>query len=255
MQSFSDRYIQKMICEEEAYNDGKKISDKVRNFKYFRDNGIITAVVDDTNTFEVEVEIEAGDRVRSYKCDCDDFKTCFGACKHVVAVMMYANRYFEEDRKRTAFFYNRIATEQENESEDIMDDFLPISQLGIDLGKKGQKVNLWIEQKIVLGSSYKPPCLEIELKIGIEKLYKVKNIVALVEAMDSKEPLYYGMNFTFQPDTMFFSGVEKEVMEFIKNLYFKEKIEMDFYYPGRFYLVKEVESVKSDKIDRYLLFS
>jgi len=248
MQSFSDRYIQKMICEEEAYNDGKKISDKVRNFKYFRDNGIITAVVDDTNTFEVEVEIEAGDRVRSYKCDCDDFKTCFGACKHVVAVMMYANRYFEEDRKRTAFFYNRIATEQENESEDIMDDFLPISQLGIDLGKKGQKVNLWIEQKIVLGSSYKPPCLEIELKIGIEKLYKVKNIVALVEAMDSKEPLYYGMNFTFQPDTMFFSGVEKEVMEFIKNLYFKEKIEMDFYYPGRFYLVKEVESVKSDKV-------
>lgn len=248
MQTFSDKYIQRMISEDDVFNRGMRFIDKVEKFEYFEDSGIITAVVQGTHPYSVEIETDGIDKVRSYQCNCEAFKSYFGACEHVVAVMMYANRYFEEEQSKLAYFGHNSSINRNNESLDKSDGLLPISHLGINFSKKRQKVNLWIDQNLVLGGFDKPSYLEIECKIGIGKPYKIKSFASFFEAIHSNMPIYYGKNFTFEPDTMFFSGVEKEVIEFIKKLYFKEKAERFFYNPYSYGVDKDVGSVKPDKV-------
>ena len=248
MQMFSDKYIQRIINDIGVYNRGMKLIDHVGDFEYSEDTGTITATVHGTYPYEVEIEMRGNDNAKSYKCECEAFKSYFGACKHIVAVMMYANQYFEEERRKMPYFYDNIAINRKNVSYDAEDKFLPISQLGIDLSKKRQKVKLWIEQNIVPGTSYTSSYLEIRCRIGIERPYKVKSFVALIEAMHSKMPLYYGKNFTFEPDTMFFTGREKEVVEFIGKLYYKEKFEREFHNPYSYYNNKELGSVRADRV-------
>ncbi|AEV69344.1 DEAD/DEAH box helicase [Acetivibrio clariflavus] len=251
MQTFSYKYIQRLIDDIGVYIHGMKIVDRVDEFEYSEDTGIITATVHGTYPYEVEIEMRGNDNIKSYRCECEAFKSCFGACKHIVAVLLYANQYFEEERRKMPFFYDGFLQDtkyQKNVLTDDNDFYLPISQLGINLNKKSQKVNLWIEQNIVPGTTYTPSYLEIHCKIGIEKPYKVKDFIALIEAKNSNKPLYYGKNFTFEPDTMFFSGVDKEVFEFIEKLYFKEKYEREFHNPYSHYNSREFGSVRPGRV-------
>lgn len=243
MQTFSDKYIQRIINDIGVYARGIRLVDQVDDFEYFEDEGIITAIVHGTYPYEVEIEIDDSGKVKSYRCDCEAFNSYFGACKHIVAVMIYANEYLEDEYAKTVIIDN-TKVNVKNKS----DTFLHISELGLDLGRKSQKVNLWIENNIVLGTAYKPSCLEIEFKIGIERPYKVKNISSLIEANDKKMSLYFGKSFTFQPDTMYFSGVNNKVMEFFSKLYFKEKAERDFHNLHSYYSARDIGSIKTNKV-------
>jgi len=251
MQTFSDKYIQRLIDDIGVYNRGMKIVDCVDEFEYSEDTGIISAIVYGTYPYEVEIEMRGNDNVKSYRCECEAFRSYFGACKHIVAVMLYANQYFEEERRKMPFIYDGFLQSTKNEKGALTDDkdiFLPISQLGIDLTKKTQKVNLWIEQNIVPGTNFSPSYLEIRCQIGIERPYKVKDFIALIEAKNSNKPLYYGKNFTYQPDTMFFSGIDNDVIEFIEKLYYKEKFEREFHNPYSYYNNRDLGSVRQSRV-------
>lgn len=248
MQTFSDKYIQRIINDIGVYNRGVRLIDQVDEFEYSEDEGIISAVVHGTYPYDVEIELDEGGDVESYSCDCEAFNSFFGACKHIVAVMMYANEYFEDEYNQASLFENANALMQKSVNVSKKDVFLPISELGIDFSRKSQKVNLWIEQSIVLGTSYKPPYIEIECKIGNERPYKVKNFSSLFKAMDNNTSLYFGKSFTFHPDSMYFSGVNKEVMEFLKKLYLKEKIEREFHNPYSSYMDRNYGSIRANLI-------
>lgn len=248
MQMFSDKYIQRIINDIGVYNRGMRLIDQVDEFEYSEDNGIISAVVHGTYPYNVEIELNKSGDVESYSCCCEAFDLFFGACKHIVAVMMYANKYFEDEYNQRSFFEKANTLIQKSVNVSNNDALLPISELGIDFSRKSQKVNLWIEQSIVLGTSYKPSYLEIKCKIGDQRPYKVKNFYSLFEAIYNNTPLYFGKSFTFRPDNMYFSGVNKEIMEFLEKLYLKEKVEREFHNPYSLYTDRNYGSVRANVI-------
>ncbi|OPZ88867.1 MAG: ATP-dependent helicase HepA [Firmicutes bacterium ADurb.Bin419] len=239
MLTFSDKYIQRIINDFGVYARGIKLTDNVKNFKYIKDENLINATVRGTYDYEVEIELNEKGSVRSYRCDCDSFRSYFGACKHIVAVMKYANDY------EVSSPYNTQMTNSQTNSNDI---YLPISELGLDFRRKRQKINLWVEQNIVLKTSFNPAYLQIELKIGLEKPYKIKNFQEFFNAVNRRIPIYFGKSFTFDPNTMFFSGVNKDIMEFLLKLNEKEEFEKDFHNPYDYGNDRKLGSIRSNRV-------
>jgi SNF2 family DNA or RNA helicase len=248
MERFSDKYIQRMINDIGVYNRGIRLVEQIDSFQYFEKNRVISAVVYGTYPYTVEIELDEDDDVESYSCECKAFSSIFGACKHVVAVMLYANDYFDKKYDKATFIEEHNTFMQGSVNLSEKDVFLPISELGIDFRRKTRKVNLWLEQSIVLGTPHKPSYMQIECKIGEQRPYKVKDFYSLFEAMDKNKSLYFGKSFTFRPDTMYFSGIEKEVLEFLKNLLYKERIEREFRDPYGYFSDRGYQSVKANTI-------
>ncbi len=243
MLTFSDKYIQRIINDFGVYTRGIKLANNVKSFKYIKDQELINAVVRGTYDYEVEIELNENGTVRSYRCDCEAFRSYFGACKHIVAVMKYANDYFEFDHQ---ILPNK--TQIMNKKMDSDGDYLPISELGFDFRSKRQKVNLQIEQNFVFKTAFNEAYLQIELKVGLEKLYKIKNYEEFFKSIDRKIPMYFGKGFTFNPDTMYFSGINKDVIEFLINLNEKEKLEKDFHNPYSYDIERIMGSIRTNRV-------
>ncbi|WP_456049019.1 SNF2 helicase associated domain-containing protein [Acetivibrio cellulolyticus] len=220
-----------------------KLVNNVRKFQYIEDERRINAIVQGTYDYNVEIELNENGSVGSYRCDCEAFRSYFGACKHIVAVMKYANYYCEDEREQKSISGNRQLL---NSKSALNSDFLPIAELGLDFRRKRQKANLWIEQNIVLETNF--PYLQLELKVGLEKPYKVKNFTEFFDAIDKRIPLYFGINFTFQPDTMYFSGLNKEILDFLIKLNEKEQFERNFHDPYGFASDRNLGSIRANRI-------
>lgn len=238
MLTFSDKFIQRIINDSEVYNRGVHLINNVTNFEYLEDERLVKGVVTGSCDYDVEIELSEGGSVRSYRCGCEAFNTCFGACKHIVAVMKYANYHYEDSQKNQDIDNKGVSTGK----------YLPISQLGLNHRKKRQKVNLWVEQNIVKETPFKPLHLQLELRIGIEKAYKIRSFREFFEAIENSRSLYYGKGFTFEPETMYFCGIDKEIINFLMKLNRMEILERDFYgsygYDGH----GDFGSIRSDRI-------
>lgn len=216
MITFKDELMQRMVPDIEVYYMGIRLSNKVTDFEYIKNIKTIKAAVQDTNPCKVEIEIGNNCSVNSYFCECEDFKTCFGACKHVVAVMNYTNHYCSRPAENDFSSAGR-------------DGFLSLAELGIENCTAKQKINLGIEQSIKVDVNSGYPYIQLKLKIGLARLYMVKDIPMLLEAYNSRRTLYFGDRFTYEPDTMYFEGIDEEIMDFLGGISRREKSEREFY--------------------------
>ncbi|HHW70479.1 MAG TPA: hypothetical protein GX392_03940, partial [Clostridiales bacterium] len=67
----------------------------------------------------------------------------------------------------------------------------------------------------------------LSLRMGINRLYVVKNMKEMLYALKRGEPIEYGKNFTFSPTTQYFEGDDRLLIEFLYGLY-----DVDSLYPG-----------------------
>ncbi|NLD46192.1 MAG: helicase SNF2, partial [Clostridiaceae bacterium] len=150
MITFKDELMQRMTSDIEVYNRGIRLSNNVTDFEYIKDIKTIKAIVQETNPCKVEIEVGNDCSVNRYFCECEDFKTCFGACKHVVAVMRYTNRYLSDPAESV---FESAGS----------DGFLSLSELGIENFARGQKINLGINQSIILDKNSTCPYIQLKL--------------------------------------------------------------------------------------------
>ncbi|MFZ5986010.1 MAG: SNF2 helicase associated domain-containing protein [Bacillota bacterium] len=227
MLTFSDKYIERIATDRGVYNRGARLVGNVVSYEYLDDERVIHAVVEGTYPYEVEIVLNENGSVNNYYCECEAFRSYFGACKHIVAVMRYANGY-SADYGQVSFFNNHTSNKKELLT-NCNDTFLPLSELGFVFSKERRKVNLWVEQSLESGAFSGCPYLQLQFKIGFERPYNVKSISDLLDAIRNRKPLYFTKKFTFEPDTMYFEGMDKKILDFLLDIYVREKTEKVFY--------------------------
>ena len=67
------------------------------------------------------------------------------------------------------------------------------------------------------------PRLRIGLRIGEDRLYAVRSIPQMVDAIDSGAPISYGKGFTFHPAWMRFSPADQRVIDILRALCLAQK--------------------------------
>lgn len=131
-----------------------------------------------------------------------------GACRHVVAAMLMSHEAGAMDemlRKKAAASGPRLMA--------AMEKALP------EEGTLRMAVRLIAEPV----RTNEAPRLKIGLMIGEERLYVVKSIPQMLEAIETGTPIPYGKGFTFHPEWMRFGQAENRLLRILRAMCMAQK--------------------------------
>ncbi len=160
-----------------------------------------------------DVSITADSGAGGHRCNCQTFQDN-GACRHVVAALMACQEAGAMDemlRRRAASSGPKLMA--------AMERTLP------EDGTLRLAVRLIVEplrEEEVIRENQ--PCrIRIVLLIGEERLYVVKSIPALIEAIDNGMPIEFGKGFTFHPEWMRFGRTENRILAILRSMCLAQK--------------------------------
>jgi len=136
------------------------------------------------------------------QCTCEVWRNQ-GACRHVAAAMLSA-----QDSGALEELLRLQAAGSAPKLMAAMESALPE-----DTSLK-MEVSLLLEQP----RPGEKPRMKIGLRMGEERLYVVRSIPQLMESIESGEPIDYGKGFTFHPEWMQFSPVDKRIIAILRAM-------------------------------------
>lgn len=216
-------------CGETEYNRAINLTKQnyieIQRIIYNGENDFELAakVIGDTGTFKTYIRVQNGE-MENLECSCDEYQKNYGTCMHILATILefntkpiYQKEYLKdtniEDKiERTIkvgikdkyrnfkqvlnAFYNDTRTEEEKKD-----------QITIEHN------NVKLVPKFIFDRFYKE--MKIEFKIGINKLYKIKNIEEFYERMLNNERYEYGSKLSFIHCREAFDEESLEMLDFI----------------------------------------
>lgn len=141
------------------------------------------------------------------RCSCDCFMEK-GACQHVVAATLMA-----QSTGALEDMFRRKAAAAAPKLMNAMESALP------EDGTLRMEITLIMET----GKPKEKPKLKIGLRVGEERLYVVRSIPQLIEAVDNRESIEFGKGFLYQPDWMHFAPREMRVLAILRSLCMAQK--------------------------------
>ena len=147
----------------------------------------------------VAINIESGEIEDTY-CSCADYYNNeeyydVYICKHCAATIILAINYLnflEEKKKQKLNIEENIVKKIE------------------DINKQTSKLNLE-----VYINYYNRNAFEISIKLGLDKLYVVKNIQDLINAKNNNLIIQFGKNFTYNPLEQDFTERDEEMLDLV----------------------------------------
>ena len=140
------------------------------------------------------------ERNLTVRCDCGTFakERC---CRHVVAAWLAAER-----SKIPESMLQKSAPQRAEELTTLI------------LREMPAEANVRIEVTLALGSEKAGTGSRIGLRIGMEKLYVIKDPAAFLAAVDGGQAMPFGKDFTYEPGWMHFSEDDERVLAILRKL-------------------------------------
>ncbi|MBC2580437.1 DEAD/DEAH box helicase [Clostridium sp. DJ247] len=177
---------------------------------------MISAIVKSSSNFLKKYEVRVGftDQrpLMSFYCNCKAYSDHYNfnsPCKHIAAVLI---KYSKEKNQ----MQKSINVKRNNKL---------IQQLKGTLLASAPKVEtkaLNLEYKLQVEIGY-DSSVYLELKVGEDKLYVVKNMREFIEAVEHQDTLQFGKNFTYNPLTHTFREEDKVIIDILRDIYETEK--------------------------------
>lgn len=207
-------------------------NNKVSDLLYDMNFQLWTATVHGSEDYFVEINMKElkSNTIDTY-CDCPAFDT-YGSCKHIVAVLLSVQaRESLKGNVSSAFDYNMT-----NRFIQAMSSLQKMEQKS---EPAKNKVPLQVEYHLKWDYSNR---LLIELKVGENHCYVVRDIFDLLEAVLHSREYFFTKKFTYRPDEHDILQQDMEIFKLLYSIKNNEKI-----YQSSFYL----QSGPQDK--RYVL--
>jgi SNF2 family DNA or RNA helicase len=207
------KHTNKIIYQrgEEDYKAGKVTELEVKDY-YYKEEAFyvyeIFAVVEAAYYDEYYIEIIVSEKTGFISVDCDcpffnDNHRKMGFCKHIVAVML---KFIKEYYSKSHF------NEEGNKLNKLLRD---IKYNAYKLSDQKEKLKLEINYFYDI-YDYIPSSLE--LKIGIDRLYVVRNMKQFLQAIERNQSLEFGKGFTLRPMDQQFWPEDKRLIEFLLEI-------------------------------------
>ena len=154
-------------------------------------------------------------KVISGKCDCQDCmsrstSSHLAICKHVVAITLYVINLLKSDvissLKQTTFVVKNKNSVKRNKN------FINKDLLNYFKSKPKEKVSLDIKLDMV-----GPNTISADFKIGIDKMYVLKNLRDFAYARANSNDLMYGIDFVYNPVNNYFSEEDEKIVDMIEE--------------------------------------
>ncbi|GAA0450021.1 DEAD/DEAH box helicase [Alkalibacillus silvisoli] len=201
------------------YNRGK-----ISSLDYNKLSGVWHAFVEGSELYNLSVRIEGSSL--SYSCSCPAHKQ-YERCKHTVAVLIrIANETEEEPDQQHPKSFNDTLDNFRNTKRPNYRDYSEemINLLSNQLHSNNEKINY----KEVLKAEFtlKPhiqwfqgDTLSIEMKVGVERTYVVKNLKRFLESVNASKEHFFTPKFSYDPEVHQFSEEDQEVVNLLLDMY------------------------------------
>jgi SNF2 family DNA or RNA helicase len=203
--NISEKQIIDLADDERVYKKGVSYytAGRVTNFTFAPDKGLVNASVVGGLRYAVQIAFEQDNSLRSYRCTCPAFTDYPGACKHVIAVLKTAQQ------KLPAVW--RDPAVQNHLVKDLLEVFAnhrpEIPQ---------EELTLVVELQIMAGhrlSAY------LNLKLGLQRLYVVKDIGRFLNSLKTGHSLEFGKQFTLEPTRQAFKEEDRAVIAMLLEMF------------------------------------
>lgn len=186
-------------------------SKRVRSVSFNEDMLLFDASVIGTHKYNVQIQFDKNGYLKDYSCTCHDFSDTNICCKHIVSVL------FLIKEKDDQGFFNSVSLK--HASKEIFDFFQSVvsaskSEVNVEFNLELFKSNSPIAKK--------GPSAVLTMRIGLDRLYIVRNISDLLECIKNKKELVFGKGFTFDPAVHDFKENDKPVISYIQEMWQNE---------------------------------
>lgn len=185
-------------------------SESVTDVLYDKNNDIWNANVQGTESYFVEVDVNKFENDNgSYGfCECPAFHA-YGYCKHLVAGLLEVA--------------DRLKLTSSDLKYEISDQFIRalVSSNDNPINVMSDRLPMNVEFTCKWDSEHQ---IFIQLKVGWERLYVVKNITDFLSNIFVGEIHYFTDNFTYDPEEHYFLEQDIEIFKFLQHIIAGEKV-------------------------------
>lgn len=167
----------------------------------------VFATVKGTRNYDVQLSLDGKNQQHSYFCSCPAFETYMGACKHIVAVLLKYNEKAEN--------LNQSANSGVSEKEEYRAANYLLNQMSdyfdSRTGYSGrEKVNF--EYQFAFESLDQPNESSLRLKVGLDRLYQVKDMEQDIRFLLEERPISFGKYFQYDPAEHYIAAKDREML-------------------------------------------
>jgi len=189
---------------------------RVKKIEFYPESLAFKAIVTGEEDYKVKVSFQSDGSISSTKCSCKTDLQYFGLCKHIVALLLILKDKNEEGYFEK-FRYKKIAKR-------IFDSF------GNRLNMSKTPVELEVTYEFNGNNKhYNAFSSNLIFKIGLKKLYVVKNIKNLIESIITGEEIQYGKDFSFNPSIHTFKQEDMPLIDMLLEHYGTENLDSYFF--------------------------
>lgn len=199
---------------EDYYREGR--------VKYLSSNDgqIWTAEVTGSKIYRVFIHIQR--QHITDDCTCQAYKS-YGDCKHICAVLLAIANKTEPDLNPKNGSKNARYQNTQSLIEFFRNQQLD-SSVSTPLSHQTLRVEFLLRTYISTSFHEKSDRFSIEMKIGPQRLYVVKDIRELLDAIQNKEELKFGKQFTYDPFDHAFLSEDLEIIQLLTEIYQTENL-------------------------------
>ncbi len=212
------------LTNDNSYNRGCRYfkDGLVKKIMRRPDTSIYVATVCGAKDYEVRVRLDkTGEAVEAYDCTCPALSLYDGACKHIVALLKEIQT-LQMDRL-SDFGYKQLSGH--------LFDCFAVAEKRAYLQKKMQRFSsifqetaLSIEPRLFLDISHGRTICHMDVRIGRERLYIVRNVKELLQDFTAGNFIEFGKHLTIDPKTAIFApGISAKLWKFLLDIWKDEQ--------------------------------
>ncbi|EGW36589.1 DEAD/DEAH box helicase [Desulfosporosinus sp. OT] len=203
--NISEQQILDLADNDRVYKKGVSyfMASRVSNFTFTPDKGLVNASVVGGLRYTVQIAFERDSAIRSYRCTCPAFTDHPGACKHVIAVLKAAQQKLPT-AWRDPVVQNRVV---EDLLEILANHRPEITQ---------EELTLNVELQIMAGNR---PSAYLHLRLGLQRLYVVKDIGRFLTSIKTGRSLEFGKQFTLEPTRQTFKEEDRAMIAMLLEMF------------------------------------
>ncbi len=204
------------------------LSTAYRNGCSYYKNGMVTRLVEadedyyqatvaGSRNYRIWVRLDPAGTIGKYHCTCPAFVSYGGACKHIVAVLKAVQR-LQSGKPEATSLHPAIS--------ELLGyfDTEPLESDG------WERTQTQLKPMLSLDSYSYHADLTLEFSIGEKKLYVVKDLLALSDAIQRGIPLSFGAGYTLMPKEASFDPQSEALLNFLLQIYQDERLLTRQYY-------------------------
>ncbi|SFS42823.1 DEAD/DEAH box helicase [Marininema halotolerans] len=196
----------------------------VKMVEYSEEDASYHATVVGEEDYEVAILLSEKGSLEESSCECLAFKLYRGYCKHIVAVLLLL--HFAEKKGESTFQnlirLTRSEQEQSRFLQEMMDRF---QQLHVEDHEEALHP-LTVEYELEFQPAWYKGWMvfALQLKVGPQRRYVVKNIREFLRAFTDEVTLPFTKTFTYDPEIFYFSSHDQKMLRFLSSVADNEQV-------------------------------